>query len=191
MSVYFFVLRTKPNPLARRISANLHTLFSARGSYTSPRSARGIAVARRYSKRFAHQVGYAKSLNPRTAFPYLFAARDKLCALHSCFTDCIFLLLARQYTAYAVCTKGATSWCFSFFRIGFAYLAKASGSLLTSAKRRYIRQRRNSYFYHSAQGVLPLGKSFVHYTIPGTRTRAVDSIEQNNLIFSIDKPPLL
>jgi hypothetical protein len=39
----------------------------------SPRSARGIAVARIYSKRFVHQVGYAKSLNPRTAFPYFFA----------------------------------------------------------------------------------------------------------------------
>ena len=79
--------------------ANLQTIFSARGSHTSPRSARGIAVARRYTKRFAHQVGAAKSFNPRTAFPYLFAARDNICALRSCSTDCIFYLLAWQYTA--------------------------------------------------------------------------------------------
>ena len=56
----------------------------AKFSHTSPRSARGIAVARRYTKRFAHQVGAAKSFNPRTAFPYLPRARDNISAFLYC-----------------------------------------------------------------------------------------------------------
>ena len=50
VSSCFFVLRTKPNPLARCTCVQICKIYRrARGSHTSPRSARGIAVARRYT----------------------------------------------------------------------------------------------------------------------------------------------
>ena len=73
---FLLVLRTTSNPLAQKRHVQIcRNYCSARGSYTSSRSARGIAVARRYTKRLVQILKSDPHFYPRTAFPYLFAIR--------------------------------------------------------------------------------------------------------------------
>ncbi len=67
--VFFLCSAQNRTHLRNNVRANLQKLCSARGSHTSPRSARGIAVARRYTKRLVQTLKLLPHYQPAHRIP--------------------------------------------------------------------------------------------------------------------------
>ena len=142
--LFFIVLRTKPNPLARKDACRFAGILFVQGvriprvqgttrycgsaeiyqeistdleivtslltrTPHSPSAFVSHIIGSVHSPRSARNAGHRFTKNSYQPFfprsPYLFAARDIISTDYTFCTNCKFHLLARQYSAFAECTK--------------------------------------------------------------------------------------
>ena len=102
--LFLFVLRTNSNPLALCLYVQICRKYQTRKGFAYLAAKRSRYCGSAEMCEHSEKRNYNSIFDPRTAFPYLFAARDTICSDYACCTACTYHLLARQYTAFAVCT---------------------------------------------------------------------------------------
>ena len=129
------MLRTNSNPLALCLYVQICRKYQTRKGFAYLAAKRSRYCGSAEMCEHSEKRNYNSIFDPRTAFPYLFAARDTICSDYACCTACTYHLLARQYTAIGgmhqtehIRTTSCTSSGSDLFFISI--------SLLTAHKRR-------------------------------------------------------